>query len=496
MRASFFVLTGGFLTGVLWRSFFSISFSGFVAVLCILLIVFLLMQFMSFRWQNAYIALALLASLLGVLRTEMAYQDFYAREIFIEGETISIEGVVASEVDMRDEHAVLYVDVSMEEGAKKTRLRVSVPQYPEFQYGERVSLQGEVRKPESFETDTDRTFNYVGYLMKERVQYQMRNAIVTSLHTQEGNPIVSMLLGWKQSWLEAVSLLIPEPSASLAGGLVVGAKRSLGEDWLEAFRDTGIIHIVVLSGYNLTLVANSIIRMTGVLPRTVGLCLGVSGVVGFALMVGAGATVLRASIMAIIGILSTYLVRPYMILRALVLAAVVMVALNPFVLVFDPGFQLSFLATIGLVFISPIFERRLLWITELAGFRGIVSATFATQLAVLPLLLYQIGAISLVAPFVNVLILPLVPTVMAFVFIAGIVGEFSLFLATPFAWIGHVVLSYMFLVVDVFSSVPFASVTLPVMPWWILVLCYGIVPFVYCRTYANGCSSRRPNKME
>ena len=315
--------------------------------------------------------------------------------------------------------------------------------------------------------------------MKENIQYEMRHAKVTSLHEYRGNRSVSMLLRWKQSWLQTISLLIPEPASSLAGGLVVGAKRSLGDAWLSAFRDTGIIHIVVLSGYNLTLVANSIIRMTAVLPRTLGLGLGVLGVTGFAVMVGAGATVLRASIMAIIGMFAVYLVRPYMLLRALILAAVVMVLCNPFVLVFDPGFQLSFLATIGLVFVSPLFERRLSFITESLGLRGIVSATFATQLTVLPLLLYQIGAVSLVAPFVNVLILPLVPLVMGLTFIAGMVGAYSILIATPFAWVGYLFLSYMFYVVHIFAKLPFASVSLPVMPVWLLVLIYSIPYFVY-----------------
>ena len=479
MRTSFFVLAGGFLTGVLWRSFFSSSVQFFVAVLLTIALITLIGRIVSFDWGTTYIAVAVLAFLLGAIRTEVAYLNYFEKEIFSEGETISTTGTIMNEVDVRDDHAVLFVAVDTGDAKHRTRLRVSVPQYPEFHYGDRVALRGVVHKPKSFETETGRVFNYVGYLMKENIQYEMRPALVTSLHEQQGNTIISTLLAWKQSWLESISLLIPEPSASLAGGLVVGAKRSLGDAWLTAFRDTGIIHIVVLSGYNLTLVANSIIRMTTFLPRTIGLCLGVLGVAGFATMVGAGATVFRASTMAIIGMLAVYLVRPYMLLRALILAAVVMVLWNPFVLVFDPGFQLSFLATIGLVFVSPHFEQHLFWVPEVAGLRGIVAATFATQLTVLPLLLYQIGAISLVAPIVNVLILPLVPTVMALSFIAGVVGMHSLFFASPFAWAGYLLLTYMFLVVDFFASVPFASVSLPVMPWWVLVLCYSIVPLVY-----------------
>lgn len=488
MRASFYVLTGGFLAGVLWRSFFSITFAGVSAILLGSVCVYLITRVLAFHLSTTYLVLFSLALLLGVVRTEIAYVHFSEKEIFTEGETIEMNGTIVSEVDVREEHSVLYV--ALDSGVRaKTRLRVTVPHYPEYNYGERVLVQGVVHKPKSFETESGRLFKYAEYLMKENIQYELHQGTVQSLHEFQGNQFVSMLLVWKNSWLSIISLLVPEPSASLAGGLVVGAKRSLGDHWLGAFRDTGIIHIVVLSGYNLTLVANSIIRFSAFLPRTIGLGFGMLGVAGFACMVGAGATVLRASIMAIIGMLAVYIKRPYMLLRALTLAGVGMVLWNPFVLVYDAGFQLSFLATIGLIFVSPIFESRLGWISETLGLRGIVSATCATQLTVLPLLLYQIGTVSLVAPFVNVLVLPLVPTVMALTFVAGHIGMVSMFLATPFAWAGHVFLMYMFFVVRVFSEIPFASVSLPAMPWWLLVLFY-VVPLFGTYLYKNKTTRR------
>lgn len=482
MRASFYILTGGFLTGVLWRSFFSINLAGVSAILLGTVCIFLITRLLSFHSHILYGVLFSLAVVAGVMRTEFAYVAFHEKEIFPEGETIVATGTVASEVDVRDEHAVMYVALDTDVSKKKTRLRVITPQYPEFVYGERVLVRGVVHKPESFETESGRVFDYPGYLMKENIQYELKKAEVESLREFQGSPYISALLSWKKRWLDTISLLIPEPSASLAGGVVVGAKRSLGENWLAAFRDAGIIHIVVLSGYNLTLIANSITRAAHLLPRTIGLGLGVVGVTSFALMVGAGATVLRASIMAIIGMFAVYIHRPYLLLRALILAGVCMVLWNPFVLVFDTGFQLSFLATFGLIFVSPFFMSRLGFVPETLQLRGIVSATLATQLTVLPLLVYQIGTVSLVAPIVNVLVLPFVPLVMAVSFIAGHIGMVSILLATPFAWIGYVLLEYMFLVVHLFSKLPFAFVSLPRLPWWMLVLSY-LVPLLLVYMY-------------
>jgi competence protein ComEC len=279
--------------------------------------------------------------------------------------------------------------------------------------------------------------------------------------------------------LSSVSQLLPEPNASLLGGLVVGAKRSLGDEWLDAFRETGIIHIVVLSGYNLTLVANSIVRATAFLPRGVGLGAGIAGIIGFALMVGGGATVVRASVMGILGMLAAYINRPNTLMRMLTIAAVAMVLWNPFVLLYDPGFQLSFLATLGLIYgVAPI-EAHLGFITERLGLRGIVAATLATQLAVLPLLLFQVGAVSLVAPIVNVLVLPVIPIVMFIGFLAGLMGFASTTLALPLAWLAHLILSYVFIVVDFFAGIPLSSVTLPDVPLWLLAALYGVLYVAY-----------------
>jgi competence protein ComEC len=189
-------------------------------------------------------------------------------------------------------------------------------------------------------------------------------------------------------------------------------------------------------------------------------------------MAGASATVVRASVMAILAMLAAHVHRPHTIERLLTIAAFVMVCVNPFVLVFDAGFQLSFLATIGLIMYAPLFERWFSFVPARYELRSIVAATFATQLTVLPLLLYQVGQASLVAPIVNVLVLPAVPLVMALTFVAGTLGTVSGVIALPFAWPAHVLLAYMFSVVDLFSQVPFAAVSLPLMSWWCVVLFY------------------------
>lgn len=472
MRHSLYILVGGFLTGVLWRSFFAIGVPGMVALMLGILLVSVVMR-RRFH-AGLYLTLFACALLMGIVRTEFAYQAYESDRREVAPGFIQTEGQVTAEPDRRDGYTILVLALLDAEGGEThTQVRAKVPPFPVFAYGDRVSLSGDLTVPRAFETETGRVFDYPGYLMKEGIHYELKNPVVTETGIHSGSRIQSWLLSTKHAWLESVSRLIPEPGAALAGGLVVGAKQSLGEHWLELFRITGIIHIVVLSGYNLSLIANTIVRACRVLPRLTGLTFGIVGVVGFALMAGASATVVRASIMAILAMLAVHVQRPHAIPRLLTIAAFAMVFTNPFVLVFDAGFQLSFLATIGLVVYAPRFEGWFRRVPEAWQLRSIVSATCATQLTVLPLLLYQVGQASLVAPLVNVLVLPVVPLIMALTFVAGTLGVVSSTIAVPFAWPAHILLSYIFSVVDIFSRVPFAAVSPPSVSAWFVVLLYA-----------------------
>jgi competence protein ComEC len=470
----------GFLVGVAWRSLASVELAGIAALfLCAAAVV--AVGYLRGTHVSWYVLLAVCACVVGIVRTELAFTSYASHQVYPDGTTLNASGVVIEEPDVRADYTVLVVDRDGGNGETTLRVRMKVPLYPTFTYGDRVDVTGTLHLAQAFETDNGRVFDYAGYLMKEGIHYEVRDPRVRIVGEGAGNPLVAHLLRLKAHWLAVVSRLLPEPNASLAGGVVVGAKRSLGDEWLAAFRTTGIIHIVVLSGYNLTLIANSVVRALASLPRSMGLVGGAFGVVSFALMTGASSTIVRASIMAILAMVAASVNRPYDVLRALLLAGVVMVLWNPFVLLFDTGFQLSFMATVGLIFGAPLVETYLVWITTVGGLRGIVAATLATQFAVLPILAYQIGSLSIVAPLVNVLVLPVVSPVMALVSVAGLVGMVSLTLALPFAWLAHLLLSYMFLIVGTFAHVPFAAATLPPLDWvWVPVM-YGAIYLVYRR---------------
>lgn len=417
---------------------------------------------------------------LGMLRFDLS--ELRKRETVLEsrlGVQVTMTGIIATEPDEREDSLRLIVKLDSfisESGSAplKTKLLAVTDLYPKFKYGDRLELSGVITKPKNFADPSGKIFDYRNYLAKEGVYYQMNRPKVKLIASGEGNFMVEKLFELKQGFLENVEEVIPEPHASLLGGLVVGAKRSLGKNLLDDFRRAGVIHIVVLSGYNLTIVADSVMKFFGFLPRSLGQLFGAVSIILFAIMTGGGATVVRASAMALLVIFARALGRRYDITRALLLAGFLMVLQNPKILVFDSSFQLSFMATLALIYVSPHLERRLGFVTEKWGLRAVAVATLSTQIFLLPMLLYKMGELSLVAMPTNLLILSAIPATMLFGFLAGVVGFISTTMAFPFAFVAYGLLEYELRVVEFFSHLPFASFAVSNFPLSAAVFAYVV----------------------
>ncbi len=487
----------GFVGGILVRSFLNVGWAGGGACALFALAIFCVGMLATSRpsletkqnWGGALtlVAVFLFSLGLGIARYELS--EYRTRDVGLDarlGHTVSLGGVVSDEPDERANSARLTVVAdALRENGRTVPLNAKVlvvgALYPKFHYGDRVEVFGLLAKPKNFADPNGKIFDYQSYLAVSGIYYEVPRPTIKVLASDQGNFIVSKLFALKQAFLKNVNALIPEPHAGLLGGLVVGAKRALGKNLLEDFRHAGVIHIVVLSGYNITIVADAIMRFFGFLPRAFGQSLGALGIVFFAIMAGGSATVIRASIMALLVILARATGRPYDILRALLLAGFLMVLQNPKILVFDSSFQLSFMSTLALIFVSPLLEKYFLWVTEKWGLRSVVIATLATQIFVLPMLLYKMGELSLVALPVNLLILFAIPATMLFGFLAGSIGFFSLALAFPFAFVAYALLAYELRVVEFFSHLPFASVAVSNFPLWFAVLWYALYLVLFFR---------------
>lgn len=487
-----YIFAFGFIGGVFLNSFRDIGFSIFLLLVLLSFAVFIYGKFLlseTSRKKEIFLASFFIFALsLGILRYEI--KDLSRRDSLLDshlGEKTIIEAVVADEPDKRENGVKLTLDFKrIDDGEKILPVRgrgiATVDFYPELQYGDFLRIEGKLKAPENFEGDRGKTFDYVSYLAKDEIFYEITFPKMELLSRGNGNPIKENLYKFKNKFIGNLEKTIPEPHSSLLGGLLLGAKQSLGKELQEDFRKAGVIHIVVLSGYNITIVAEAIMAAFSFLPKFGSMSFGVLGIILFAVMTGGSVTVIRASAMALLVVLAKATRRRYDITRILIIVALFMIIHNPKILVFDSSFQLSFLATIALIYVAPLVENKLLFVTEKFKLREFATATISTQIFVLPLLLYKLGELSLVGLPVNILILAFIPLTMLFGFLTGAVSFIGVAFSIPFAYISYALLSYELKVVEIFSSLPFASISIPYFPLWLMVATYLFYSLIIWRS--------------
>jgi competence protein ComEC len=202
----------------------------------------------------------------------------------------------------------------------------------------------------------------------------------------------------------------------------------------------------------------------------------------FIILTGASASVIRAGILAILIIFAKYIGRrPYYPIMILIVADLMLI-FNPYALKNDLGFQLSFLAFTGLLIIStPISQNKYLqFIPE--NWRKILAETLGAQILVLPILVYNFGIVSIIAPLANILILPTIPATMLSGFLIGIAGMIYFKLGELFAIFSWLILKYILVVVENLSKISWAAFTFKTQSWWWIPIYYLLMVLIFMRS--------------
>jgi len=352
---------------------------------------------------------------------------------------------------------------------------ITVKPYPAYQYGDLLQISGRLEEPKSFSgpsTALGAGFDYKTYLAKSDIYSVVASPKIEVLARGQGNRIKQALFALKQKYTNSIQSLLPEPQAGFLAGLNLGENRQLSPELSDAFAKSGTSHIVALSGYNISIIAAFFMTIFGwfMLRRSLRFWLAVAAIIFFTILTGASASVVRAAIMGILVLLARHEGRMYNIRNALVFAGAVMVYINPKILRFDIGFQLSFLATAGLVWLAPVFEKWFGRLPKSFGLKEILIATLSAQLAVLPLLLVYFARLSIISPLANLVILLFIPQTMLIGFLAGGIGMAWLGAAKIFGWLAWLFLTFEIGAIKFFAGLPLASVK---MQWgWPIAIIY------------------------
>ena len=474
----FFYFCISFVLGIFLNSFFSINQ---VVSLGFLIVALMFISIFWTRWKMVIIGFCILFFVLGVSyhqKAEMQIINSELQDYNDAKQEIILTGIVSQEVDVRDNNIKLTINQinSLKNPAKfiKGKVLIIVDRYPEYQYGDKLEIKGKLQTPQVFDE-----FNYQDYLKKDGIYSVIYYPEIKLIEKDQANIVFSSVLNFKNKLRKVIYQNLSPPQSSILAAIILGDKRQISQEWKEKLNYSGVRHLTAISGMHiviLTVILMKFLINLGFWQKQ-AFYLTIILIFSFIVITGCQSSAIRAGVMAGFLLLAQYLGRFNISIRAIVFAAVLMLAFNPLILKLDIGFQLSFLATLSIIYFLPVFQFFLRRMPDFFQLKNILCLTLAAQVFVLPILIYNFGYFSIIALITNLLIVPLLPFIMILGFIFILIGIVSSFLAWLLSFPLWLVLSYLTKIVDLFAGFSFSAVFLNVS--WFYFLFYYLILIVF-----------------
>lgn len=458
-----------FALGILLASRFSLPRDLVLLLLALLLVIFALSYVNKFMF-GAAAALFFLCAGFGVLRL-WGVQRPSEFSLLLGGKP-ALEGYIVEDVDIRPDKQLLTVQPKN----YHQRILVTAPLSRDYFYGDWVVMEGKLTEAKNFGE-----FDYQKYLQRYDIYAQMYYPKILVLKSGQGNWLKMALLKIKWAFSGRLGRYFPEPENSLLLGILIGARKTLPPALTDSFNRVGLSHIVAISGYNIAVIIQALGYLAKVWGRRANFWLSLAVIAAFVVLTGASASVMRAAAMGGLLLLSFQVGRLYRMTPAICAAALVMLIINPKILFWDAGFQLSFLATMGIVYGVPVLEKLTRTWPSVFGVKQTIITTLSATLATLPLILLNFGRLSVVALLANVAVLPLVPAVMLLGFLSVLP-----YIGAGLAFACHFLLAYILWAVQILSAWRWASLDIKISEGVFVLLCAIITAaYVFARRRAD-----------
>ena len=414
----------------------------------------------------SFIILILIISLFNGFKTKPEkVNQYYDQEVVL-------EGIIINEPEQR---------INQQKFEFKTEnipgnILVTTELYPKYKYGDKLKISGTLKEPAVFDD-----FDYRAYLSKDKIYLTIYYSNIKLIEQNQANWFYQRIFNFKDKLRNVIEQTLLPPQSSVLKAIFLGDKYGLSNELKEKLNISGTRHIVAISGMHMIIMSQILLFL--------GLAVGLwrQQVFYFVLillsiyilMIGAPASAIRAGIMAGLLLLAQKAGRLRSADRAVVFAATIMLLINPFLLKSDVGFQLSFIATLSIIYLKPILDEKTNKLPNPYQIKDILTMTLAAQLGTLPILIFHFGRLSLISPLANLLIVPLLPVIMILGVILSFTGLIWLSLAKIIAWPVWFLLTYLIKVVDYLSAVPLAAYEFKSTSWIFLIIYYVILGGIY-----------------
>ncbi len=476
-------------------------------------LIFLIFAFILFSvsWQNKkilFFAFALLFIFLGIWRYQLAEWRINKERVKMKNllnKEIILEGRIKAEPDIRKNSVQLVVQpevINNQPIKGNGNVLIISKNNRNYNYGEELKVKGKIKEPEIFNN-----FDYKGYLERRGVYWIMFYPRTIWVKRGENDSFISVfysrILELKGFLRTIIYRNIPAPKSFILGAMLLGDKGRITKEVKEKLNVVGLRHLTAVSGMHIVILSSILMSLLISLGlwRNQAFYLTVVFIFIFILMTGFQPSGIRAGIMGFVFLLAEKVGRKYVPSRSLALAAFLMLVLNP-LLLFDVSFQLSFLAVIGIIYLTPILENKVNRVKKnileklsqikkkreikipfsrfWRSLEKIILMTLAAQIFTLPILIYDFNRISLVALLTNFLVIPIIYWLMFFGFLFVFLSLFSPFLGWLFSFPCLFLLEYFFLIVNFFAK-DWAAKEISGIHWFWLFVFYFFLIFIIWR---------------
>ena len=445
------IVCAGFVAGVFVAQYVSCFF--FTTLPC--LIVSFILIFMVLWRRHLYLIVILVfgGMLFGLWRGSLLQTDL-AQFKPLYGKTVQFEGVVKDDIDVDASGMGVIRLGNLRLGQKNLSGSIWVTaDAAEAKRGDYLLIQGKL---------TDGFGNFSGVMYRAKVE--------KIIHPQPGD-VARVLRDW---FADAVRKVIPEPESSLGVGFLVGQRRSLPTDLVEALQMAGLTHIVVASGYNLTILVRLTRRLFFKVSKYLAALSASAMIAAFIAITGLSPSMFRAGLVTGLSLAAWYYGRKFHPFVLLLIAMAVTVLVNPSYVWGDLGWQLSFASFAGVMIVAPLLQDYFFGKEKPGIVLQILGETVSATLMTAPILIMSFGQLSNVSIISNLLILPFVPLAMLLTFVAGVAGLFlpsiAGLLALPATWL----LRYMVDVTKYLAALPWA-ISKVSLSWLVVAICYALI---------------------
>ena len=422
-------------------------------------------------YKSTFILISILVVLIFITR----YNDTQVQDSgFFNGKK-QIKGIIASDIELREKsQKFIFISKSNE------KIIVFANRYVNLNYGDNIEINGNIEKPEFFNN-----FDYPAFLYRQGIFYVSYYPSITLLSELETQIVKfdfwHLIYNIKNNMRDIVNKYLPEPNASLVLAGTLGDDFILDNELKIGLGKSGLYHIVAVSGLHISIILGALFLFFIVvgLKRNRATIIALIFLFFYIVLTGMPFSVIRAGIMGVILFLGFLIGRPSNTINALIISAIAIILWQNTAWQ-EISFQLSFLAVLGILLFFRFFQNIFIKISKIPKFIvDILSITMAVLILIWPILTYNFGEFSIIAPISNVLVLPILPILLILGLLVIIFGFFFAPVAIFFSWFLWLVSEWIIFIAEFLGNLPGASIKFTNTNIWFVIAYYVLLVGIF-----------------